>query len=118
MLREYAVILLSLIISVSIALLLFIAPYAIAPRNYDFEKLSVYECGFEPFQDSRGSVDVRFYLVAMLFIIFDLEVIFLFPWATIAMTTNPWNYWGMIVFVLYLTLGFVYEWEKGALDWS
>ena len=82
------------------------------------EKLSAYECGFDPFDDARGRFDIRFYLVAILFIIFDLEVSYLFPWAMVLKQLNLFGFWTMIVFLLILTVGFVYEWQKGALDWE
>ena len=82
------------------------------------EKLSTYECGFEPFSDSRGRFDVRFYLVSILFIIFDLEIAFLFPWALCLKTLGWFGFGSMIVFLSVLTIGFIYEWRKGALDWE
>lgn len=84
----------------------------------DPEKLSAYECGFEPFEDSRGKFDVRFYLVSILFIIFDLEVAFLFPWAVSLGTLGVFGWVSMMVFLGVLTVGFIYEWKKGALDWE
>jgi NADH:ubiquinone oxidoreductase subunit 3 (chain A) len=84
----------------------------------DTEKLSPYECGFEPFGDARGEFDVRFYLVAILFIIFDLEVAFLFPWAITLSETGEFGFWSMMVFLGVLTIGFIYEWMKGALEWE
>ena len=104
--------------AVVIALPLMIAPFLIAYKQPDPEKLSAYECGFEPFDDTRGRFDVRFYLVAILFIIFDLEVAFLFPWA-VALGDIGWLGFGsMMGFLGVLTVGFVYEWRKGALDWE
>ncbi len=82
------------------------------------EKLSAYECGFEPFDDARRRFDVRFYLVAILFIIFDLEVAFLFPWAVSLSHIGALGFWSMIGFLAVLTIGFIYEWCKGALDWE
>ena len=82
------------------------------------EKLSAYECGFEPFEDARNKFDVRFYLVSILFIIFDLEVAFLFPWAVTLGKLGLYGFWSMIVFLGVLTVGFIYEWRKGALDWE
>ena len=87
-------------------------------QKADPEKLSAYECGFDPFDDARGRFDIRFYLVAILFIIFDLEVSYLFPWAMVLKQLNLFGFWTMIVFLLILTVGFVYEWQKGALDWE
>ena len=89
-----------------------------APNNPDPEKLSAYECGFEAFGDARMKFDVRFYLVAILFIIFDLEVAFLFPWAVSLGNIGLLGFWSMMFFLLILTVGFVYEWKKGALDWE
>ena len=90
----------------------------VAPQHPDREKLSAYECGFEPFEDSRGQFDVRFYLVAILFIIFDLEVAFLFPWAVSLGHIGLFGFWSMMVFLGVLTVGFIYEWRKGALEWE
>ena len=84
----------------------------------DVEKLSPYECGFEPFENARTKFDVRFYLVAILFIIFDLEIAFLFPWAASLGTIGKYGFWSMMVFLTILTIGFIYEWRKGALEWE
>ena len=84
----------------------------------DAEKLSTYECGFDPYEDARNTFDVRFYLVAILFIIFDLEITFLFPWAVTLGSITGFGFWTMAVFLLLLTVGFIYEWKKGALDWE
>ena len=92
--------------------------FALAPNNPDPEKLSAYECGFEPFNDSRMEFDVRFYLVAILFIIFDLEIAFLFPWAISLGKIGIFGFVSMMIFLLILTVGFIYEWKKGALDWE
>ena len=89
-----------------------------APQKPDAEKLSAYECGFEPFDDARRRFDVRFYLVAILFIIFDLEVAFLFPWAVASAHIGLFGFLSMIVFLGVLTVGFIYEWRKGALEWE
>lgn len=98
------------------------APIAIsmlvAPSRPDSEKLSSYECGFEPFEDSRLKFDVRFYLVAILFIIFDLEIAFLFPWAIVLNDIGWFGFIAMIVFLAILVIGFIYEWKKGALEWE
>ena len=83
-----------------------------------FEKSSTYECGFEPFSDTRGKFDVQFYLVAILFIIFDLEIIFMFPWAVALVDLEPLGFWSMMFFLFVLTIGFIYEWKKGALEWN
>ena len=89
-----------------------------ARQKPDPEKVSPYECGFEPFDDARRRFDVRFYLVAILFIIFDLEVAFLFPWAITLSATGVFAFWSMMVFLGVLTVGFIYEWKKGALEWE
>tara|TARA_B100000212_G_C27155190_1_gene439244 strand:- start:229 stop:546 length:318 start_codon:yes stop_codon:yes gene_type:complete len=89
-----------------------------APNNPDPEKLSAYECGFEAFDDSRMEFDVRFYLVAILFIIFDLEIAYLFPWAVSLSNIGIYGFWSMMIFLGILTIGFIYEWKKGALDWE
>ena len=113
---------LSIIIFLFIALLLSIGfiliNYIASPRNPDPEKLSAYECGFEAFDDSRMEFDVRFYLVAILFIIFDLEIAFLFPWAITLGKIGIFGFVSMMIFLFILTVGFVYEWKKGALDWE
>ena len=97
---------------------LLVAPFLVAYRNPDAEKLSPYECGFNPFDDARMKFDVRFYLVSLLFIIFDLEVAFLFHWAAAFREIGAFGFWSMIVFLGVLTVGFVYEWKKGALEWD
>src|SRR5437588_2644277 len=101
-----------------IGLALLIAPFLVAFRQPDPEKLSAYECGFEPFDDARRKFDVRFYLVAILFIIFDLEVAFLFPWAITLGDIGVFGFFSMVVFLAVLTVGFIYEWCKGALEWE
>jgi NADH-quinone oxidoreductase subunit A len=95
-----------------------LANFLAAPNNPDPEKLSAYECGFEPFEDSRIEFDVRFYLVAILFIIFDLEIAFLFPWAISLGNIGLLGFSSMMIFLFILTIGFIYEWRKGALDWE
>ncbi len=101
-----------------IGLALLVAPFMVAIKNPDPEKLSAYECGFDAFDDARMQFDVRFYLVAILFIIFDLEVAFLFPWA-VAFGDIGWlGFWSMMVFLGILTIGYIYEWRKGALEWD
>ena len=101
-----------------IGLVLLIAPFLVAFQQPDPEKLSAYECGFNAFDDARMKFDVRFYLVAILFIIFDLEVAFLFPWAVALKGIGALGFWSMIGFLGVLTIGFVYEWCKGALEWE
>ena len=117
-LAEYMPILIFLAIAVALAVIIVVASLLVAPQRPDREKLSSYECGFEPFEDARGRFDVRFYLVAILFIIFDLEVAFLFPWAVSLGNIGLFGFWSMIVFLTVLTVGFVYEWRKGALEWE
>jgi NADH-quinone oxidoreductase subunit A len=101
-----------------IAVALMVAPLVLAYRAPDPEKLSAYECGFNPFDDARMKFDVRFYLVSILFIIFDLEVAFLFPWAVSLGKIGVFGFWSMMIFLGLLTIGFVYEWRKGALEWD
>ena len=107
-----------LAVSLVIALALLIAPFAVAYKAPDSEKLSAYECGFNAFDDARMKFDIRFYLVSILFIIFDLEVAFLFPWAVSFGSIGWIGFWSMMVFLAVLTIGFVYEWRKGALEWD
>jgi NADH-quinone oxidoreductase subunit A len=95
-----------------------IAPFILAYKNPDPEKVSAYECGFNAFDDARMKFDVRFYLVAILFIIFDLEIAFLFPWAVAFGDIGLFGFWSMMVFLGVLTIGFIYEWKKGALEWD
>jgi NADH-quinone oxidoreductase subunit A len=105
-------------VALAIGLALLIAPFIVAFRQPDPEKLSAYECGFNAFDDARMKFDVRYYLVAILFIIFDLEVSFLFPWAVAFDQLGPFGFWSMMVFLAVLTIGFIYEWKKGALEWN
>ena len=115
---SYFPVLVFLVIAGGLSLIMLFAPFVIGKLKPDAEKLSPYECGFEPFDDARGQFDVRFYLVAILFIIFDLEVAFLFPWAVSLSGIGLFGFWSMMVFLTILTIGFVYEWKKGALDWE
>lgn len=115
---SYFPILVFMVIASGLALLLVIAPMVIGRAKPDAEKLSAYECGFEAFGDARRQFDVRFYLVAILFIIFDLEVAFLFPWAVTLGDIGIFGFWSMMIFLGVLTLGFIYEWKKGALEWE
>ena len=117
-LLEYLPILLFLGIATALGLGLMIAPFVLAPAKPDPEKLSAYECGFPAFDDARMKFDVRFYLVSILFIIFDLEVAFLFPWAISLGSIGVYGFWSMVVFLGVLTIGFIYEWKKGALEWE
>jgi NADH-quinone oxidoreductase subunit A len=118
LLREYLPIMIFFGIAVAMALGMLVAAYVMARQRPDSQKLSAYECGFDAFEDARGRFDVRFYLVAILFIIFDLEVAFLFPWAITLGDTGVFGYWSMVVFLAILTVGFIYEWRKGALEWE
>jgi NADH-quinone oxidoreductase subunit A len=118
LLLEYLPILIFIGIAGAIGSLLIAIPLVVAPSKPDPEKLSAYECGFNAFGDARMKFDVRFYLVSILFIIFDLEVAFLFPWAITLGTTGVFAFWSMVVFLGVLTVGFIYEWKKGALEWE
>ncbi|WP_127900217.1 NADH-quinone oxidoreductase subunit A [Solirhodobacter olei] len=118
LLREYLPILIFLVIAVALGLVLVLAAVVLAVRNPDPEKLSAYECGFNAFDDARMKFDVRFYLVSILFIIFDLEVAFLFPWAVAFSGLSLVAFWSMMIFLAVLTVGFAYEWKKGALEWE
>ena len=121
-LLEYLPIVIFLGIAAVLGAAFMAAPFLIAPRKPDPEKLSAYESGFNPFEDARLKFDVRFYLVSILFIIFDLEVAFLFPWAVALMdlpeAAQRYAFWSMMVFLGVLTVGFIYEWKKGALEWE
>jgi NADH-quinone oxidoreductase subunit A len=118
LLAEYFPILVFLAIAGGIAIAMISASFVLARQRPDSEKLSPYECGFDPFEDSRVRFDVRYYLVAILFIIFDLEVAFLFPWAVSLGDVGIFGFWSMVVFLAVLTVGFAYEWKKGALEWE
>ncbi len=117
-LAEYLPIFIFLGIAVALTMMMIMASYMVAPQRPDSEKVSAYECGFEAFDDARSKFDVRFYLVAILFIVFDLEVAFLFPWAITLGETGLFGFWSMVLFLAILTIGFVYEWKKGALEWE
>ena len=117
-LAQYLPIMIFMAIAIALATIIIGASLVVAPQHPDREKLSSYECGFEPFEDARGRFDVRYYLVAILFIIFDLEVAFLFPWAVSLGHIGLFGFWSMIVFLGVLTVGFIYEWRKGALEWE
>lgn len=118
LLQSYLPIVIFMGVAAAISVLLMITPILIAYRNPDPEKMSAYECGFDAFDDARMKFDVRFYLVSILFIIFDLEVAFLFPWAISLGKIGLFGFWSMMVFLGVLTVGFVYEWRKGALEWD
>ncbi len=117
-LADYLPILVFLGVAGGIAFLMVAASWFIAPQRPYEDKVDAYECGFEAFDDARSRFDVRFYLVAILFIIFDLEVAFLFPWAVSLGKIGIFGFWSMVVFLGLLTIGFVYEWRKGALEWE
>ena len=118
LLVDYVPIVVFLVVSAGIAAAMIGISYLLAQQKPDSEKTSAYECGFEAFNDARSKFDVRFYLVAILFIIFDLEVAFLFPWAVSLKDIGAFGFWSMVVFLGVLTVGFVYEWKKGALEWE
>ena len=117
-LKEYLSIIIFLFVALGLSIGFIILNFLFSPKNPDPEKLSAYECGFEAFGDSRMEFDVRFYIVAILFVIFDLEIAFLFPWAISLGNLGALGFWSMMIFLFILTIGFVYEWKKGALDWD
>lgn len=116
--NQYIIIFICLSFSLILGLIIFGLSYTLAVQNPDSEKISAYECGFEPFEDARNKFDVRFYIVAILFIIFDVEVIYLFPWSISLYVIGFQGFWIMIIFLLILTIGFLYEIVKKALDWQ
>jgi len=118
MLEQYFPILLFILVGLAVGALLLTVGTLLAPNRPDAEKLSPYECGFEAFEDARMKFDVRYYLVAILFILFDLEIAFLFPWAVVLPEIGFFGFAAMMVFLAVLVVGFVYEWKKGALDWE
>ena len=117
-LKDYLSIIIFLFVALGLSVGFIVLNFLFSPKNPDPEKLSAYECGFEAFGDSRMEFDVRFYLVAILFIIFDLEIAFLFPWAISLGNIGTLGFWSMMIFLFVLAVGFVYEWKKGALDWD
>ena len=117
-LLNYLPIIIFLFVALGLSIGFIVLNFLFSPKNPDPEKLSAYECGFEAFGDSRMEFDVRFYLVAILFIIFDLEIAFLFPWAISLGNLGSLGFWSMMIFLFILTIGFIYEWKKGALDWD
>jgi NADH-quinone oxidoreductase subunit A len=117
-LKDYLSILIFIFVALSLSIGFIVLNFLFSPKHPDPEKLSAYECGFEAFGDSRMQFDVRFYLVAILFIIFDLEIAFLFPWAISLGSIGALGFWSMMFFLFILSIGFVYEWKKGALDWD
>src|SRR6188474_2825202 len=118
MLAEYFPILLFMLVGLVVGVAPLVLGKLLGPNRPDPEKLSPYECGFEAFEDARMKFDVRYYLVAILFILFDLEIAFLFPWAVVLPDIGVAGFWAMMVFLLVLIVGFVYEWKKGALEWE
>ena len=117
-LQNYLPIIIFLVLALGLSCAFVVINFILSPKRPDPEKLSAYECGFEPFEDSRMKFDVRFYLVAILFIIFDLEIAFLFPWAVVLDHIGLEGYLAMAIFILILLVGFIYEWKKGALEWD
>ena len=117
-LSEYLSIIIFLFIALALSVGFVFINFILSPKNPDPEKLSAYECGFEAFSDSRIEFDIRFYLVAILFIIFDLEIAFLFPWAISLGNIGLLGFFSMMIFLSILTIGFIYEWKKGALEWQ
>jgi NADH-quinone oxidoreductase subunit A len=118
LMQDYLPLAIFIAVALGISLVLLVVPFIVSYQRPDPEKLSAYECGFNAFDDARMKFDVRFYLVAILFIIFDLEVSFLFPWAVAFGDLGLFGYWSMMVFLGVLTIGFIYEWRKGALEWD
>lgn len=115
-LKNYLSIFVFFLISIVLSTIVFVVPYVLASKSYDKEKLSSYECGFSPFEDTRNEFDVKFYLIAILFIIFDLEIGFLFPFSLCLENITNLGLFSMYLFLIILTVGFIYEWKKGALD--
>lgn len=118
MLESYFPILLFILVGLAVGIGPIAIGWVLSPHRPDPEKLSPYECGFEAFEDARMKFDVRFYLVAILFILFDLEIAFLFPWAVVLEEVGAFGFWAMVIFLAILVVGFVYEWMKGALEWE
>ena len=117
-LGEYLPIAVFFAIAIGLSLAFVLSAFVMGNQQPDNEKMAAYECGFDAFDDSRKPFDVRFYLVAILFIIFDLEIAFLFPWAVALADIGMFGFWSMMVFLAVLTIGFIYEWKKGALEWE
>lgn len=118
MLENYLPVLIFMIIGLAVGAIMIVLGFALSPNRPDSEKLSPYECGFEAFEDARMKFDVRYYLVAILFILFDLEIAFLFPWAVVLEEIGMFGYIAMAIFLGILVIGFIYEWKKGALEWE
>ncbi len=117
-LAQYFNIFVFLGIAMAISILVILLPKLFAKNNPNKEKYTAYECGFDPFEDARKKFDIRFYLVAILFLIFDLEIAFLFPWAVTLKKLGSFGFYSMMLFLALLTIGFIYEWRKGALEWE
>jgi NADH-quinone oxidoreductase subunit A len=118
MLQLYFPVLLFILVGIALGLIMLTVGSLVSPNRPDPEKLSPYECGFEAFEDARMKFDVRYYLIAILFILFDLEIAFLFPWAVVLPEIGIFGFWSMMIFLAILIVGFVYEWKKGALEWE
>jgi NADH-quinone oxidoreductase subunit A len=116
--EEYFSILLFLVVAIILSLIIFGLSYLLSVQNPDTEKLSAYECGFDPYEDARHTFDVRFYLIAILFMIFDIEAMFLFPWASSLSNISSLGFWTMVDFIVELGVGFIYAWQIGALEWE
>lgn len=116
--EEYFSILLFLAVAIVLSLIIFTLSYLLSVQNPDTEKLSAYECGFDPYEDARHTFDVRFYLIAILFMIFDIEAMFLFPWANSLSSISSLGFWTMVDFIIELGVGFIYAWQIGALEWE
>lgn len=118
MLANYLPVLIFIVIGLAAGVLFIVLGLILGPNRPSQEKLAPFECGFEAFENARMKFDVRYYLVAILFILFDLEIAFMFPWAVVFKELGSFGFWSMFVFLLILTVGFVYEWKKGALEWE
>jgi len=118
MLEQYFPVLLFILVGVAIGVAMLVMGSLVSPNRPDPQKLAPYECGFEAFEDARMKFDVRYYLIAILFILFDLEIAFLFPWAVVLPDIGTFGFWSMMIFLAILIIGFIYEWKKGALEWE
>jgi NADH-quinone oxidoreductase subunit A len=118
MLQLYFPVLLFILVGIGLGLIMLALGSLVSPSRPDPEKLSPYECGFEAFEDARMKFDVRYYLIAILFILFDLEIAFLFPWAVVLPEIGVFGFWSMMIFLAILIVGFIYEWKRGALEWE
>jgi NADH-quinone oxidoreductase subunit A len=118
LLEEYSIIFVLLLVSLLLSSLLLTLSFLLSNQNPDTEKLSSYECGFEPYEDSRNKFDIKFYIIAILFIVFDIEAIFIFPWSIVLSNLDIIGYWSMIDFIFELGLGFIYVWFMGSLEWE